>query len=92
MRCGNLRWKARLTWLVLQRLQSYVLGPHLKMLHENPAYGTNLPFTLVLKPVDLADGVEKVLHERIPRLQHGHDGLIFTCADSAYVMGEDPNM
>jgi hypothetical protein len=47
---------------------------------------------LILKPVSLADGVEVVVKETIPKLSHGHDGLIFTCVDTPYVIGEDQHM
>lgn len=42
--------------------------------------------------MELAYGVEKVFHEDIPKLQHGHDGLIFTCCGSGYTVGTDAKM
>ena len=39
--------------------------------------------------MELADGIEAVVREHIPRLEHGHDGLIFTCAETGYVVGTD---
>ncbi len=42
--------------------------------------------------MDLSYAVEKVLKEDIPRLQHGADGLIYTCVDSPYVVGTDPKL
>lgn len=42
--------------------------------------------------MDLSYGVEKVFNEIIPKLKHGHDGLIFTCCGSSYVVGTDPKM
>lgn len=42
--------------------------------------------------MELSYYVEKVLKEDIPRLQHGSDGLIYTCAESGYVVGTDQRM
>jgi hypothetical protein len=36
--------------------------------------------------------IEKVLKEDLPNLQHGNDGLIYTCAESVYVPGTDERM
>lgn len=47
---------------------------------------------VVPKVMELAYGLDKVLLDTIPKLEHGHDGLIFTCVDTPYVIGEDPNM
>lgn len=42
--------------------------------------------------MNLSYGLEKVFNEDIPKLQHGTDGLIFTCLQSPYAMGTDQNM
>lgn len=42
--------------------------------------------------MELAYGVEKVMKEDIPKLMHGHDGLIFTCCGSGYTAGTDEKM
>jgi mRNA guanylyltransferase len=46
---------------------------------------------MVAKKQDRAYGVSQVL-EHIEKLQHGHDGLIFTCAQTPYVLGTDEKM
>lgn len=42
--------------------------------------------------MELSYGIEKVFNEVIPKLQHGNDGLIYTCLQSPYVVGTDPKM
>lgn len=44
------------------------------------------------KTQELSYAIDKVVYEQIPALKHGHDGLIFTCAESSYVAGTDENM
>lgn len=51
-----------------------------------------LPFDLVDKQQELAYHIKQVLDVHVPKLQHGHDGLIFTCAESPYVAGTDEKM
>lgn len=64
------------------------------LLHANPV--TNVRCfpsdRIVCKKMELADGIEAVVKEHIPRLEHGHDGLIFTCAETGYVVGTDEMM
>lgn len=42
--------------------------------------------------MSLSYGIEKIFNEDIPNLQHGNDGLIYTCLQSPYVVGTDPKM
>jgi mRNA guanylyltransferase len=42
--------------------------------------------------MERAYAIEKVLLEDLPKLKHGNDGLIFTCAESGYVVGTDERM
>lgn len=53
---------------------------------------TKLFDSIQVKRMELSYYVEKVLKEDIPRLQHGADGLIYTCVDSPYVVGTDPKL
>lgn len=45
-----------------------------------------------IKDVKLSYHVEKVFSDDIPALQHGNDGLIYTCATTPYVPATDINM
>lgn len=51
-----------------------------------------LLYRITIKNMELSYGIEKVFNEDIPKLQHGNDGLIYTCLQSPYVMGTDQNM
>lgn len=53
---------------------------------------SHIGFRIVCKNMQLADAVALVVNDLIPRLEHGHDGLIFTCAETGYVMGTDEMM
>ena len=49
-------------------------------------------YSVKLKTMELAYGIDKVLHHDLPKLTHGNDGLIFTSATAPYRMGTDPKM
>jgi mRNA guanylyltransferase len=51
-----------------------------------------LCISIRVKQMELSYHVEKVIREDIPRLKHGNDGLIYTCAESPYVVGTDQRM
>ncbi|KAF8586561.1 mRNA capping enzyme [Ramaria rubella] len=71
------------------RLRQWFYDPYEKMLLDIPALRENRPFDINIKRMELSYYVEKVIKEDIPRLQHGNDGLIYTCAESGYVVGTD---
>ncbi|KAF8511016.1 mRNA capping enzyme [Hysterangium stoloniferum] len=71
------------------RLQQWFYEPYEKVLRDVPSLRENRPFDIKIKRMELSYHVEKVLREDIPRLQHGNDGLIYTCAESGYVVGTD---
>lgn len=60
-----------------------------KALQRYPEWKDTMPFEIVDKPQELGYHISQVLNVHIPTLQHGHDGLIFTCAESSYVPGTD---
>ncbi|EIW69489.1 hypothetical protein TREMEDRAFT_62350 [Tremella mesenterica DSM 1558] len=71
------------------RLKVWVIEPWQKALKAYPEWRESLPFDVVAKEQELSYHIKQVLNVHIPRLQHGHDGLIFTCAESQYVSGTD---
>jgi len=46
----------------------------------------------MVKPMDLACNMEKVLRDKGPSLLHDSDGFIFTRQNGGYVHGSDPHM
>jgi len=42
--------------------------------------------------MELSYGIDKVLRDYIPSLEHESDGLIFTCVDMPYVVGTDDTL
>ncbi|PWN29023.1 DNA ligase/mRNA capping enzyme [Jaminaea rosea] len=70
------------------RLHSMVYPPLHQYLQQNPKSAAAMPFEIRIKHMDLAYGVPEVL-QRMPNLEHGNDGLIFTCMNSGYTFGTD---
>ncbi|KAK1924672.1 mRNA capping enzyme, catalytic domain-containing protein [Papiliotrema laurentii] len=74
------------------RLRNWVVGPFQKALKAFPEWRASAPFEVLAKEQELSYHIAQVLNVHIPQLQHGHDGLIFTCAESSYVPGTDENI
>ncbi|KAG9010498.1 Dcp1p-Dcp2p decapping enzyme complex alpha subunit [Tulasnella sp. JGI-2019a] len=71
------------------KLDQWVVRPFEKMLRDVPAMGSALPFEIKVKRMERSYSIELVLKEVIPKLEHKHDGLIYSCASSGYVIGTD---
>ncbi|WWC61360.1 uncharacterized protein I303_103941 [Kwoniella dejecticola CBS 10117] len=71
------------------RLKEWVIKPFQKSLRDFPEWKDALPFEVVAKEQELSYHLGHVLNVHIPKLQHGHDGLIFTCCETEYVPGTD---
>lgn len=71
------------------RLREWVIAPRKKALALYPEWKFQT-FEIVAKEQELSYHVAQVLDVHIPKLQHGHDGLIFTCAETEYTAGTDP--
>ena len=54
---------------------------------------TNNPYDRIqVKKIKASYHVEEVFNIDLPKLQHGTDGLIYTCVNTPYQPGTDPNM
>ncbi|WWD15737.1 hypothetical protein CI109_100159 [Kwoniella shandongensis] len=74
------------------RLRDWVVAPFEKSLRQYPEWRENLPFQVLAKTQELSYHIGHVLKVHVPKLQHGHDGLIFTCVETEYVPGTDENI
>lgn len=45
-----------------------------------------------VKDVKFSYHLDQIFEREIPQLQHGNDGLIYTCVSTPYMAGTDPNM
>ncbi|KAH9857131.1 mRNA capping enzyme, catalytic domain-containing protein [Lenzites betulinus] len=74
------------------RLQMWIEKPFLKMMNDHPHVAATQPFDFKVKDVKPSYRVEDVFNIDIPRLQHGNDGLVYTCVSTPYAPGTDPNI
>ncbi|OXG93496.1 mRNA guanylyltransferase [Cryptococcus neoformans A2-102-5] len=74
------------------RLHDWVIKPFATALSANPDMRRTIPFMMVAKREELSYHLRFVMEEHIPKLKHGHDGLIFTCVHTPYVAGTDENI
>ena len=66
-----------------------VLKPQEKLFEMFPEEKEEQPFEVVVKKMEKAYGIEMMFRDVLPKLQHGNDGLVFTCRTSQYVVGTD---
>ncbi|KAI0819531.1 mRNA capping enzyme, catalytic domain-containing protein [Trametes gibbosa] len=74
------------------RLQMWIGQPFLKMINDHPHVAMSQPFDFKVKDVKPSYRVADVFDIDIPHLQHGNDGLIYTCVSTPYAPGTDPNI
>ncbi|OCH93401.1 mRNA capping enzyme [Obba rivulosa] len=74
------------------RLQAWFYKPYAKMVRDHPHMAHSQPFDIKVKDVKLSYHVDDVFNIDIPQLQHGNDGLIYTCVNTPYSPGTDQNI
>ncbi|KAF9500516.1 mRNA capping enzyme [Pleurotus eryngii] len=74
------------------RLQEWFYKPYAKMMKDHPHMAASQPFQIKVKEINFSYSVEKVFALDIPALQHGNDGLIYTCVNAPYSPGTDTNI
>ncbi|KAJ3826626.1 mRNA guanylyltransferase [Lentinula raphanica] len=74
------------------RLKEWFYRPYAKMIRDHPHVAASQPFEVQVKEIRSAYNVEQVFAVDIPALQHGNDGLIYTCVSTPYIPGTDSNI
>lgn len=74
------------------RLRAHIVPPYEQHLKTNKMARISSPFEVLVKPMDLAYGLDTVLLHKMKQLQHGTDGLIFTRITGGYTCGTDRNI
>ncbi|KAF8969639.1 mRNA capping enzyme, catalytic domain-containing protein [Flammula alnicola] len=74
------------------RLKEWFYKPYAKMIFDHPRVADSQPFSILVKEINFSYHVEKVFSIDIPALQHGNDGLIYTCVSTPYTPGTDTNI
>ncbi|KAG7092666.1 hypothetical protein E1B28_009001 [Marasmius oreades] len=74
------------------RLNEWFYKPYARMMRDHPHMMQSQPFEIKIKPIQAAYNAEQVFNNEIPNLQHGNDGLIYTCVNTHYSPGTDPNI
>ncbi|KAF8912102.1 mRNA capping enzyme [Gymnopilus junonius] len=74
------------------RLKEWFYKPYEKMCQDHPQVAEKQPFSILVKEINLSYHVEKVFNVDIPALQHGNDGLIYTCVNTPYTPGTDKHI
>ena len=69
-----------------------VYEPYCSLYRKYPDERQYLPFVVEFKKMEKAYACEMLFRSILPNLPHGNDGLIFTCRNTAYKPGTDPNI
>ena len=69
-----------------------VYNPYRQLYEDYPEEIQFLPFQLEFKKFQVGYGTEMMFREVLPNLQHGNDGLIFTCRETPYQFGTDQHI
>ncbi|KZP12553.1 mRNA guanylyltransferase [Athelia psychrophila] len=74
------------------RLKDFFHRPYAKMMRDYPHMAASQPFHIKVQTFRPSYHVGTVFTEDIPALQHGNDGLIYTCVTTPYVTATDHNV
>lgn len=73
----------------LAYFKAKVFDPYSNLYKQYPEEIQYLPFQVEFKSMEVGYGIEMMFKDKLPRLKHGNDGLIFTCRTTEYKFGTD---
>ncbi|KAF7778533.1 hypothetical protein Agabi119p4_2878 [Agaricus bisporus var. burnettii] len=73
------------------RLNAWFYKPYSRMMIDHPFMAEKQPFSIAVKQISFSYHVRAVF-DGIPLLQHGNDGLVYTCVNTPYTPGTDNNI
>ncbi|KAF7363583.1 mRNA-capping enzyme subunit alpha [Mycena sanguinolenta] len=73
------------------RLKDYFYKPFDRMKRDHPQVTNSHPFDIQVKQIQFSYAAQAVFAE-MPNLQHGCDGLIYTCVNAPYTPATDENI
>jgi mRNA guanylyltransferase len=80
----------------LGKLRQFVTKPYddwrAAYAQANPEYFQSLPFELVFKSMEMPYALTLMFKDKLRKLPHGNDGLIFTCQETPYTCGTDEHI
>jgi mRNA guanylyltransferase len=74
------------------RYHQFVDTPFKKLFSRFPDDLAHLPFDVTMKAMEKPYALEAMFKDKLPKLKHGNDGLIFTCKGTQYVAGTDDHI
>ncbi|KAG9318544.1 hypothetical protein JVU11DRAFT_635 [Chiua virens] len=74
------------------RLKARFFRPWHELQEQFPDIAGSIPFDIKVKDISFSYGIEDVFRLVVPTLQHGNDGLIYTCRETPYIPGTDSNI
>jgi mRNA guanylyltransferase len=76
----------------LGHIKDILMAPYKALLAKYPQEVPMQAFKVEMKQMQFSYGMEMMFREVLPNLKHGNDGLIFTCRESEYRHGTDPQI
>jgi mRNA guanylyltransferase len=71
------------------RIQEFIQKPLTRLYQRFPDDCANFPFEIKMKHMEKPYAVDEMFAHKLPNLEHGNDGLIFTAKASVYTFGTD---